>query len=597
MALIAERLHGGGQSMVPSDTVIALLRDQSSQPASAELTHLVATTDAQFVLAAEAQTTGTRWTVSLHTILGVQPPLTAVGEAHDVLEAAREATDRMLLELGFANSDGLSTEPGLQRLLQQIEAARLSQQTDVARALIESADPELRRSPEVRLQSARIEFYNHNLDAAQATFDSLIDEIGADNDPVLRARALNGRAAVYLRNGDPDAAAPLLSEAARILPAQNHTLEYLSSIQNNSAVMADMREDPNAASLHFAQARTILEGSGDVKGLATLDQNEGTLELRRERYTEALRHLESAAQRKAAVQDIGGELRALVCMIQAQLGLLDPQAALAIEPRVNELLARTTNEQLTAYAKIQLAYLMSELGRIRASESLMNEVLRVSELSDIPPAYGKIALLQRAERMAKVADFAAAAELAAKVVDGLADHTIGYEERARAWLLVIRANLALDRLAIADEARNAMAAWARDRMARSPKIYAALADAEIASFAGRTEAARTAFERAFSLADAGHAPVHLLRVAQGYVPWLLREDHATLRNRERARFLAERLAGYAQQHYGAALLQLYVHHSAGISPTWRASLARVTSLAGERQVPPALLEAPKSVGL
>lgn len=159
MDLIATRLREAGQAMVPSDTVIALLRGHSPESDPDELTRLTATTGAHLVLAAQAQVTGTRWTVSLHSLFGAQPPLTAVGEAHDVLEAARAAADRMVLGLGLTPAAEPSTEPDLQKLLQQIEAARLDQQMDVARALVEAADPVLRRHPEVRFQSARIELY------------------------------------------------------------------------------------------------------------------------------------------------------------------------------------------------------------------------------------------------------------------------------------------------------------------------------------------------------------------------------------------------------------------------------------------------------
>lgn len=595
MDLMARRLQNAGQVMVPGDTVIALLRTVAPAPGPDELDTLAETTGADLVLAADAQASGTRWTVSLRTLRGAQPPFSTVGEAHDVLEAARAAADQMASALGATPSAESRVQPGLQKLLQQIEAARLAQQIDLARRLIEGADPALRRQPEIRLQRARIDFYGNDLDAAQAALESLRETVTADRDPLLRARVLNGLASVHIQRRDLRAARPLLDEAVRILGGDEPMLPTLGSVQTNLGVVTDMREDFDAARMHYAQARKIFEGIGDVKRLATIEHNVGMVELRRERYGEALRRLESAAERSAALQDVGGELRARAGMMHVHLGLLDPQAASELESRVRELLARTTNEQLAAYAKVNLAYLLDAQGRGRAAEGLMDDVLRTADVQEIPSAYRLAALLSRVERMmADGSNLAAVAELATEVIDGLADSPGGYEERARAWLIVVRAQLALGRNAAAAEAAAAMRAWAEGSEMRSPAIYAALAEAELAAAEGRREAARSAFDRAFRLADAGQVPLYVLRVAQSYVPWLLRDGSHRAADPSRALLIADRVSGFTDRHYGAALLQLRVYHALGPPSAWRAALAPATSLAGERRIPATLLDPPRA---
>lgn len=593
MDLIAERLRDAGQAMVPSDTVIALLRGVGSEPDREELDRLMTTTGAHLVLAARAQVTGTRWTVSLHSPQGSQPPVTAVGEAHDVLEAGRAAADRMARTLGLTPTPEPDTAPGLERLLQQIEAARLAQQMDVARALIEEAEPNLREHSEIRFQWGRVEFYSHHLDAARSTFETLLEEMPAERDPVLRARVLNGLAAVHAMQDNWGTAAESLEAASQLADGRDAPVTR-GAIEMNLAGVALQRGDFPAVREHEAQARRIFQGIGDVQRLAEVDRNVGVLESRRERHAEALRYYESAAERYAAVQDVGGELRAHANMIEAHLKLLDPQAASVLEPRLQELLAQTTNAELVAIASINRAHLLDTRGRFRAADDLLDGVLSAAETGDIPPVYRLAALLLLAEReMTEGGDLPRAADLATEVAEGLASHPGLDEERARAWLVLVRAYLALGRPAAAAEASSAMTAWAETREPQAPRIYAVLAEAEVAAAEGRREAAETAFERALALADAGHVPLHLLHVAQHYVPWLLGEGGQGVPAPERALALAGRVAGYADQQYEAALLQLRVYHALGPPSTWRAALAGVSSLAGERQIPPALLSPPR----
>ncbi|MGH9380508.1 MAG: hypothetical protein ACRD2Z_07840 [Thermoanaerobaculia bacterium] len=154
MALIAERLRTAGQAVVPSETVIALLRGGAAEPGPDEPSRIAAAAGARLVLSAEARVTGTRWTVSLRSLLGTRPALTAVGESHDLLEAARIATDGMAVTLGLTPAgEAQDGEPGLRLLLQRIEAARLAQQMDVAGTLIDEAPASLRRHPPLEMAS------------------------------------------------------------------------------------------------------------------------------------------------------------------------------------------------------------------------------------------------------------------------------------------------------------------------------------------------------------------------------------------------------------------------------------------------------------
>ncbi|MBO9664164.1 winged helix-turn-helix domain-containing protein, partial [Dokdonella sp.] len=102
MDLIADRLRGSGQPMLPSDNVIALLRGRGEKPVDAGAAQeLARSTAASLVLGAEAQHASGYWRVTIRSLHGRDPPLLADGEARDLLEAARAAADRAARALGL----------------------------------------------------------------------------------------------------------------------------------------------------------------------------------------------------------------------------------------------------------------------------------------------------------------------------------------------------------------------------------------------------------------------------------------------------------------------------------------------------------------
>lgn len=601
MDLIAERLRAAGQAVVPSDTVIALLDGAAELPGPDDVDRLAAATGARLVLEAHAEVVGTRWTVSLHNLLGAGPPVTAAGEAHDVLEAAHACADRMALALGLTPATDPDTDRDLQMLLQKIRAATLAQQMHVARALIGGADPRLRRHPEIRFEKSRIEYYSHRLDAAQAAFDPLLEETPPERDPVLRARILNGLAAVHARRGDWDTAEPMMEEAARLLTGPDpltaqDPLGTRGLIHMNLGAAALGRGDVEAAREHVAQARRLFLSIGDVQKLAVLDLLLGVLEGQHDRWTEALRYFQSAADRHAAVHDAGSELHARAHLMTAHLELLDPRAALAVEPRVIELLAQTDNPMLAATANLTRVDLLEAIGRPQAARSLLRDVTVTTETREDLYVQRMEALVRTAERAARDDDDELAAQLASEVADRLApDRTWMHDSiLGRAWLVLVRANLSRGDLPAAKAASAAITDLADHSSVLAPKIYAALAQAALAAAEARRGAAKAAFELALTHADAGRVPRHLLQVAQSYVPWLLREGTHGAPDLGSALRVADRVAPYADQHYDAALLQLRVYHASGPPSAWRTALARARSLTGERPIPPELLTAPRS---
>lgn len=592
MDLMAERLRAAGQPVVPSDTVIALMRGLSAEPTADELDALSATTGAGLVLGARAQLIDSGWRVTLRSFNGTQSLRLALSEAEDVLEAARTAADHVALSLGHTPASAPDAEPGLELLVQQITAALRAEQQEVARELISAAAPELRAHPEIRFQQARLDYYSHNLDTVEASFESLLKEPLAERDPVFRARVLAGLGGVRYTRGEYGAAQRFLEDAAE-LHALEARPERLGETWNNLGLVASRRGDLEAAKKYLAQAREPLESAGAVQLLANLELNHGVLQSLLDRTHEALLHYQNAAERFAALHDLGSELRTRANVINTRLSLLDIPGAAADEARLSELIALSENPDIIAYAHLTRASLFFATGRLQDGDAVLAEVLDAARDQGGLKARRLDALVLSAARAAHQDDMEAAARAAAEVVAGMPrNDAVGAVALAGTWLVLIRAELALGRLTDAADAVAELNHWAEQGTTNAPRIFAALARAELAAAEARVDDARSAFEQALALADTGYTAKHLLEVAEAYVPWLLAGGPG--QDPERASVVTDQVALYVRHDYRAALLQLRLYHALGSHAAWRAAVSRVTALAGERRIPPELLSAPDS---
>lgn len=136
-----------------------------------------------------------------------------------------------------------------------------------------------------------------------------------------------------------------------------------------------------------------------------------------------------------------------------------------------------------------------------------------------------------------------------------------------------------------------MADWAADDAVPSADIHLALIEAELAAADHDDGVAQTLFERALAEAKAQRAPRYLLQAAERYVDWLLAGD---VPDTTRALVVSSYVDQYAERDYYAALLGLRTAHAAEVTAAWRMALDRARSLAGERQIPEALLVAPEA---
>jgi tetratricopeptide (TPR) repeat protein len=589
MELIADRLRGAGQAMVPSDNVIALAHDlRAGIPDAEQLQTIADTSAAALVLQAKATLSAGYWRVTVQSLRGHTPPLLAEGEARELLEAAQIAADRAARVLGLTpqrDGDLLSPrERALSGLLQQVEAAMLADQPDTARALLDSLDAEQAARADVRFRRASIDFRSGKLDAAQTVFQSLLDSSSPADDPLFRARVLNGLGNIALRRDDYPAVERVANEVIALLGTTTPSPE-LGRALTGRAISRSAQFQFDAAVADFAQARVVLESAGDRLGIARVDANLGILEARRDRYAEALPLLDRGGDQLANFHDLTSELFARVPAVYARLALLDPGAALTIETRLRELVEREPNPQWKRYATLARSDVLAANGRLDEARATLQSVLDDSAKTDDDALLGSAKIVE-AQRALASGDAAAAERNAGEVLK-TSWQAETPREQASAWLTLVRAQIAQHEQASASTSVAAFAAWVERDGTPVAQLYAALARAEQAIASGAIETADADFAAALAQADALRVPEDILNVCNAYAQSLLARGEL-----DRASPVAARGATWAVQSYDAALLQVRLYHALAQVDPWRNALEHARHLAGERVIPAELAREP-----
>jgi len=585
MELIAGRLRAAGLPMVPGDNVVALVRDAGGgAPDEASVQRYADAAGAGLVLQATATQSGGSWRVALRSVRGYAPTLLVDGESRDVLEAAQVAADRLAARLGLTpprDGDVLSPrDRALGGLLQQVEAAILADQLDIARTLLDSLDADQAARPDVRFRRARVEFLAGHLDDAQARFEAVLASTAPGDDPLLRARTLNALGNIALRRDDYPGVVRRADDALGVLGNLPASAELGRAYTGRAiALSAQFRFDDAVAD--FARARVVLESVGDRLGLARVDANLGILDARRDRYAEALPQLEHGADALGAFNDLTSELFARVAAVYSYLALLDPDAALDGEVRLRELAVREPNPQWKRYATIARADVLAANGRLREAGEALRGVLDDAAQAHDDALLGSARIV--AARFALDAGDAAAAEREAGAVLETRWEAETPREQAGAWLTFVRARLALGRRDAARSAVAELTAWADGDATPAARFASRLAHAALAEAEGAHAQADADLSAALAQAEDGRVPQDVLQACSAAVDVLLARGDAA-----QAAAVAARSAAWSTRSYAAALLQARVYHALGRTDAWRIARESAHALAGERTVPAAI---------
>lgn len=585
MDLVAARLRTVGLAVVPSDNVVALSapRDAGTplQPAA-----LAAATGASLIVETQAELSGGHWQVTLRTVRGRQPPLLASGRSDDVLAAARQASDELARQLGYRQAQpdgGPEAADALAPVLQQVDAAILTDRLDAARALLESTGTAGRRQPQAQLRLAQIDYQSGRFAAAESGYAAIAAAVSAEQDPVLHARALTGLGVLAAQRDSRALAMRRFDEAIALLRRESAP-DALGKALNGHAAVAMLSGQREQALQDIAEARLAFENAGDLLALAVLDSNLGAIDMQREHYADAEPAFARAAQRFATFGVNAAELNARTAIAELELALLRPHDALAQEPRLRELVAAVADPARRRNGELTRIEILAANGRVQAATSALADVRGAAERSADRSARARAQAITA--RLALDAGDVATAATAAATALTLFTDADDARERARCWRLRSRALLDASDRTQAAAAVAGLEAFAAHDASPAARFYAGLARADLAAAAGDAGAG-TLYQHALAAADAGGIPLDTREAARAYVRWLLQAGELA-----RAGAVAERLTGWAERDFPSALLQLRVQHALGHPGPWRSSLARARALAGERAIPSGLLAPP-----
>lgn len=585
MDLIATRLRGGGQTVVPADNVVALVRDADEAPASRAL-RVREATGARYTVLPQASRSGAEWVVRLLLRPADGAEREVEARSGDVIEAGRIAADRLLAALGRQPPPTLADTPdaAIAERLSRAEAALLTDDLDGARRLLEGAPADARKSPPLRLRLAQIDFRAGQLEHGSALLQALKREVRPEDDPVLRARILIASGAFRVRRDRAADAAHDYGEAIALLENRNQPAALGQAYMGRGIAHAQ-EQQLDLATADFSRARIALELAGDTLALARVEANEGLIDARRLRYPAALSSYEHAAQHFERFGALNELVLTLANIADAQLALLRPADALATSDRAWALLGRLENPITRYESQVTRAEALGANGRLLEARALQRELLAG------PPLDGGTAPLARVQALqARVdlgdGDAAAAAVLAAAAVAGITSADDA-RTRAGAWLTLIRALRAQGRDDEAAAEVERFAAWTATTAETGRPAAAALATAEQRWAERHLEAARDAYDAALRQVEQQSVPREIAEVVISYGSSLIVDGEL-----ERATAVVGQIARWADRDYGCALLQVRLYRALGHEDAWRTALQKAHALAGERRIPPQLASPP-----
>jgi DNA-binding winged helix-turn-helix (wHTH) protein/tetratricopeptide (TPR) repeat protein len=585
MDLVATRLREAGLSVISSDNVVRLVPAGTAAPQAIEA--LRGAVGARRLVAPAIRKSAAEWIVRIELIDDGAQRRAVQASGGDPVGATLAAVDRLLGLLGrrvAATATPAAGELSLLELLQRSDAARLADDLDLARSVITNAPAALRALPEVRMRDVRIDLREGEFARARTQVEELLTQVPAEADPVLHARLLENLCVAQLRLGQVDAALHACDRAIALLETRSEP-EALGRAYNSRGIIHARQHRHEAALADFARARVAIDLAGNPLLLAQADANASTVQMVRGRPAEALPIIRRAGATFERFGMINEFATAVVNQIEANLMLLQPLAALKASDEGWSLRERITDPQVRQALQDGRAEALATNGRLAEARVLYDGLIHSDTDDDVQRALTRAALarLDLAGGQAQTALL-----LARQALPGLPSPEYD-RQRARAWLVAVRALYALVRDDEAATEAVAFRAWAGEREMPIVRLYAALAEAERAASAGTHDAAMDAYADATALATRIGSADALAEVASSEGGYLLARGAL-----QQASEVVGRVAALAERDYPTALLQARLYHALGQHDAWEKAMARLRGLAGERPIPERLTLPPGS---
>jgi DNA-binding winged helix-turn-helix (wHTH) protein/tetratricopeptide (TPR) repeat protein len=577
MDAVASHLRTSGVPSVPSENVVALL----AAPDANRGGDMRATLAADLLVTPRVHRVADSWLVGLDADDAAGRHYTVEAQAHDAMAAARAAADKLLAALGRkpGNAHGDNAESAL---VQRVDAAVLADDPDTARALIANASAEERRTPELRLRLAKIDYRGGRYDTAHERLVALLDEAPATTAPVLRASILNGIGAVAIRSDHAADAERAFAEAIGLLEAHPDPEQLGQAWIGRAAAAAEQRRFEDAAA-GYARARVALRQANDTLGLVRVAANEGFLDYDQGRPHQALQQLAVATEGFRRWGALNEAILSSIGQIDAQLALLDARAALQIADAAAPLAERIDNKSTLASLALAHGRALLAVGRNREARGVFDELRRMSD----DPILATVAGNELARLELETGNASAAFELAERGVQLLTtpDYAI---PRANAWLTQVRAALRGSDPNGAANMSAAFTTWAGQSGVPRAGLFATLAAAETVHAAGAPDW-RAGFEAARDLAARNGVPYEIAAVARSHADALLADGDL-----DAAVVEVGRVTRWSEQDFGCAVLEARLYAALGRNEARQEALARARALAGERSIPADALSVPVS---
>ncbi len=580
MDVVANRLRSSGLPTVPSENMIALL---GSAPGSTP-EQLRESGEFGLLVTPRVTRAGSGWQVRLYADNGAGLKATVQAQAGDATEAARLATDRLLVALGREAPVGEGEVRPNAELVERIDAAVLADDPALARALVDQATPAQRDSPEVGLRLAKLDFRLGNGRGARERLLGLLERAPAQTEPVLRAGVLNGLGAVAIRDDQVEQAGQYFTEAVELLLDRDEPAQLGEAYLGRAAAAAEGRDFDSAAA-DYARARVAMRQANDTLALLRVSANEGFLDAELGRPSKALPQLLEAGKGFEQWGAINEAIFVLIGEIDTHLDLLQAGQAMAAADAAQQLSDRVDSRTTLDALVLARSRALAAVGRLQAARELLDRLLLTTPPPDALAA--SAATLQLARIELDEGHPGQARQRVASIPEVLKKPAHA-RLRADADWIAVNAMLQSGDPTGAATALDAFEQWAGASTDRRVRLLIQLARAAV-TWRGGAGDAGPAFIRAREIAEETAVPAEIALVASAYANALLAEGDLT-----HAEVEIGRLSRWSDSDFGCAVLEARLYAALGRDEARQTALSRARVLAGERGIPEDALRVPIS---
>ena len=581
MDLVANRLRGGALRTVPSESVVAMLKQRGASDGDALLDDGSLASVAALRILPRVRFDQGRWTVALDAA-GMQRRFAVDAEAGDPIAAAREAANRLLAKLGHVPGVAAEMSPALDDLLQRSGAAMLADQLDQARTLMADAPPTLRDAPPLQQRMAQIELRAGEYDAVERRLLALLDRLDKDRDAALRARALITLASSYVRRDAFDKADEAYAEAIALRDKAGDP-EVLGMARLGRGVVLAERARFDEAAAELGRARVDLETAGDPLGIAAVEVNLGDFQTMRHKPADALPLLATAERRFRELGAREGLVHTLISIAAMQRELLDPAAALATTDRFWPPESSTSNPRMQWAATRSRIEALIASGRLGEADTLIERIRAASD-----PKRDAALRVQNEAIAARVAMLRGDAAAAARGAGHALTPALRESDKAlytRTLALEARALRSAGDTAGAAQAVARLREWATEAGDDWTKFEATLAAAEQAFAETRRDEGLRGFADAMQAALRLAVPDDIVAAGAPFAEALIEIGHL-----DEARSVAGRIGTWADRDPRAAWTRVRLFRALGLADAEKGARAVAMKLVGDGKAPADIVE-------